>query len=68
MGITCNGICHRDKAKKPTTMGRYASGQKRCNVCEIFVQWDGYSCPCCGMLLRTRPRSVKAKIYAKNRG
>ena len=65
--MACKGVCHKYKAKCGLHKYRYASGQKRCNVCEIFVQWDGYSCPCCGMLLRTRPRSVKAKIYAKNR-
>jgi len=61
------GVCYKYKAKSyGLHKYRYASGQKRCNVCEIFVQWDGYSCPCYGMLLRTRPRSVKTKIYAKN--
>ena len=38
---------------------RYASGQKRCNVCEIFLNWDGFFCPCCGMRLRTRPKISK---------
>ena len=65
--MACKGVCHKYKAKCGLRKYRYASGQKRCNVCEIFVQWDGHSCPCCGMLLRTRPKSVKAEIYAKNR-
>ena len=30
-------------------------GQKRCSVCEIFIQWDGNPyCPCCNYKLRTR--------------
>ena len=39
--MVCKGICHRYKAKWGTHQYRYASGQKRCNVCEIFVNWDG---------------------------
>ena len=52
----CKGVCNRYKAKWGTHQYRYASGQKRCNVCEIFVSWDGRHCPCCGMRLRTRPK------------
>ena len=65
--MVCKGICHKYKAKWGAQQFRYANGQKRCNTCEIFVRWDGHSCPCCGMLLRTRPRTLKAKIYAKKR-
>ncbi len=54
--MVCKGICHRYKAKWGTQKYRYVSGQKRCNVCELFVNWDGYHCPCCGILLRTRPK------------
>ena len=61
MGITCNGICHRYRAKKPVNMGRYTSGQKRCNSCEIYLHWDGLMCPCCNYRLRQSPRSGKAK-------
>ncbi|HKX82085.1 MAG TPA: hypothetical protein VJL54_07490, partial [Nitrososphaera sp.] len=47
--------------------GRYASGQKRCQICEIFIKWDGLWCPCCGYRLRTKPRNLKykAKLRAK---
>jgi hypothetical protein len=64
--LTCKGICVRHKAQKPTGTGRYASGQKRCQICEIFIKWDGLWCPCCGYRLRTRPRNLKYK--AKLRG
>ena len=52
---------------KPVGTGRYSTGQKRCQVCEIFVKWDGLFCPCCGYRLRTRPRNLKykAKLTAK---
>jgi hypothetical protein len=63
--MVCKGICHRYKAKWMTQTARYGDGQKRCNICELFVSWDGAFCPCCGMLLRSRPRSVKGKVFAR---
>jgi hypothetical protein len=67
--MTCKGICVRHKAQKPVGSGRYASGQKRCQICEIFMKWDGLWCPCCGYRLRTKPRNLKykAKLRAKNK-
>ena len=67
--MTCKGICVRHKAQKPVGSGRYASGQKRCQICEIFIKWDGLWCPCCGYRLRTKPRNLKykAKLRARNR-
>ena len=61
MGITCNGICHRYRARKPLHLGRYTSGQKRCNACQIFIHWDGLWCPCCRYKLRQSPRNGKYK-------
>ena len=65
--MTCKGICVRHKAQKHVGSGRYASGQKRCQICEIFIKWDGLWCPCCGYRLRTKPRNLKykAKLRAK---
>lgn len=57
----CIGTCIRYKAKKPLEIGRYAAGQKRCNVCEIFINSDGAFCPCCRGKLRSLPRSRKGK-------
>jgi len=48
-------------------MGRYASGQKRCQICEIFIKWDGLWCPCCGYRLRTKPRNLKYKAKLRAR-
>jgi hypothetical protein len=36
MSFICKGVCTRYKAKKPKE-GRYASGQKRCNFCNVFL-------------------------------
>ena len=68
--MTCKGICVRHKAQKPVGSGRYASGQKRCQICEIFIMWDGLWCPCCGYRLRTKPRNLKykAKLRARTSG
>ncbi|HZC20317.1 MAG TPA: hypothetical protein VE223_01595, partial [Nitrososphaeraceae archaeon] len=47
--------------------GRYVSGQKRCQICEIFIKWDGLWCPCCGYRLRTKPRNLKYKAKLRAR-
>ena len=60
--MTCKGICLRHKAIKPIGVGRYAAGQKRCQMCSIFVNWEGFFCPCCGYRLRTKPRNQRYKL------
>src|SRR5215469_6637028 len=47
--MVCKGICVRHKALKPGLgIGRYCTGQKRCQICETFLKWQGIWCPCCG--------------------
>ena len=65
--MTCKGICPRYKAQKPVGTGRYASGQRRCHICEIFIKWEGLWCPCCGYRLRTKPRNLKYKAKLRAR-
>ena len=66
--MTCKGICIRHKASRPASNGnRYSTGQKRCQVCEIFLKWDGLWCPCCGYRLRTKPRNLKYKTRLRAR-
>jgi hypothetical protein len=57
----CKGICVRHKAGRAKfKLGRYESGQKRCQVCQIFIKWDeGIWCPCCSHKLRSNPRNIK---------
>jgi len=58
----CKGICSRHRAIKPKYGGqRYTIGQKRCQVCQIFINWQGLFCPCCGGRLRNKPRNKKFK-------
>ena len=59
--MVCKGVCIRHKASGPISYGRYAMGQKRCQICEIFIKWDGIFCPCCGCRLRIGPRLFKDK-------
>ena len=59
--MVCKGVCIRHKAYGPISYGRYAMGQKRCQICEIFIKWDGIFCPCCGCRLRIGPRLFKDK-------
>ena len=60
--MVCKGICIRHKASGPISSGRYATGQKRCQICVIFIKWDGIFCPCCGYRLRIGPRLIKHKV------
>lgn len=51
-----------------TYNSRYADGQKRCQVCELYINWDiGSHCPCCGSKLRTRPRNKRLKKKYRQR-
>jgi len=58
----CDSSCKKYKAKSNgLKSGRYEQGQKRCHTCEIFIEWKGLWCPCCGRLLRTKPRGTRLK-------
>ena len=62
--MTCKGICIRHKADS----NNYANGQKRCQICDRFIKWNGLSCP--GYRLRNGPRLFKhkAKLRMKQKG
>lgn len=60
--MVCDGFtCTRYKAQKPIGAGRYQSGQRRCQICQIYINWNGNNCPCCNYRLRTKPRNLKYK-------
>lgn len=62
--MVCKNVCERYRAIKPILPDtRYGMGQKRCQLCEIFVNWDGMYCPCCGYRLRANPRNSKYKEH-----
>jgi len=62
--MTCKEICIKYKATRPHSGGRYSSGQKRCQICDIFLKWEGLLCTCCRYRLRIKPRNRhwKAKL------
>lgn len=61
--VVCKGICVNHRALRPhgTDISRYAKGQKRCQICCVFVIWSGLHCPCCGTRLRLKPRIMRLK-------
>jgi predicted amidophosphoribosyltransferase len=60
--MTCRGICTRHKSKKIPKTLRYSENEKRCQICDIFIKWNGLFCPCCGYRLRHNARIQKYKI------
>lgn len=73
---TCLEICKRYKVKKPAEGGRYASGQARCQTCDIWLDHNGcilkndqpatknsmgWKCKCCNYRVRQKPRNIKYK-------
>lgn len=67
--LTCKGIYIRHKAPRPhvSNGNRYSTGQKRCQICEIFLKWDGLWCPCCNYRLRMKPRNLKSEMKLRAR-
>jgi len=59
--MSCKGICYRFKVTKPIGESRYQAGQKRCNTCNVFMDWEGHFCPCCNLKLRLSSRDTKYK-------
>jgi hypothetical protein len=61
MAFGCKGLCTRYKATKPKSGSRYGAGQKGCSSCNVFLNWQGLFCPCCGIRLRLKPKTKKQK-------
>ena len=55
------GKCEKYRFKKASRGSVYADGGKRCLTCEIYIDYPGRYCPCCGWKLRTKPRHRKYK-------
>jgi hypothetical protein len=52
---------------RPKSGKRYLIRQKRCNVCQIFINWKNFWCPCCGYRLRSGPSSTKSKLILEEK-
>jgi len=61
--LSCNQICSKYAVKKLAAKygGLYEAGHKRCTSCEIYLIWNDVHCPCCGCILRAKPRNAKAR-------
>jgi len=68
--LGCKGKCGVYRSTKLANgQGRYSNGQRRCQICSIWIKWEGLWCPCCGYRLRTKPRNKKFKeTYRKKMG
>ena len=66
MANSCKGKCSIYRANK-TYNGHYFLGHKRCQICEIFIKWDGTRCPCCSSMLRTKPHKKRDKQKMKEK-
>jgi hypothetical protein len=57
--MACRNICQKYKIPHiQKEGGLYDRGFKRCNAhCSTYLHWEGLWCPCCGMRLRTKPRT-----------
>ena len=77
----CMGICIQYKVKKPTGIGRYESGQARCQTCDIWIDHNGcilknrqsatidsvgWRCKCCNYRVRQKPRNLVYKEKLRN--
>ncbi len=63
--MSCKGICIRHKSFSLPNKFRYLNGQKRCQVCQLYIKWMGYWCPCCGFRLRGNPEIRRIRIDSK---
>ena len=43
--MVCKGICSSHKVIRHSNGQRYLIGQKRSQVCQIFIDWEGIFCP-----------------------
>ena len=59
--MTCKGTCIRYHIKSNSGNRHYELGHKPCTTWEIFIKWDGAQCPCCNLILRTKPKNASAR-------
>jgi len=49
--MPCKNICWRYRATKERRGSYYSEGNKRCQICDVFIKWNGIKCPCCRSVL-----------------
>ena len=78
---TCSRICKQFRVTKPTGIGRYESGQCRCQTCDIWLDHKGchlkdgspakddsvgWFCNCCNFRVRRNPRNIEYKTKLRS--
>ena len=53
MSCSCNGLCLRQKAEP---VKGFATGQKYCSVCRIYITTSNLLCNCCKRRYRTKKK------------
>ena len=64
--LCCKGTCIHDFTTKKVCRGEKGDF-KRCSICELYIQWIGLYCPCCGVKLKTSPTNNKARKAHRER-
>ena len=54
--MACKGNCSKHEYEG-SPCGMYKGLVKKCQVCDLFINWEGLRCPCCNYLLRLKPRN-----------
>lgn len=65
----CKGLCSNQKFRDQFVATRadypegwYGYGCGRCTGCELFFVPGIQKCPCCGRMIRARPRLTKDRV------
>lgn len=61
MGRLCKGYCEDYTCQKIPNGQKYQHC-KRCTYCGVFLKTVEVRCPCCGAILRTKPRTRKPSL------
>lgn len=79
----CKNKCKRYQVKRPASGSRYAAGQGRCQICDVWISYRGahlkdgspakmgsvgWICNCCNFRIRQTPRSKENKEKLLARG
>ena len=64
--LSCKGTCFHDFTTKKVCRGEKGDF-KRCTICELYIEWKGLYCPCCGVRLKHSPSNNKARKAYRER-
>lgn len=60
--MTCRNVCENYRFKRVNNdVHLYSLGAKYCSGCDVFLDWEGRRCPCCGVQLRCKARGSRCR-------